>query len=82
LIWILLLGVVIFFSIFTDGFLDSGSFLNILVHSAVLGLLVIGESFVLITGNFDLSIESTLGFCAMLSAWLVLPMGPPENGRG
>jgi simple sugar transport system permease protein len=82
LIWILLLGVVIFFSIFAKGFLDTGSFLNILVHAAVLGILVIGESFVLITGNFDLSIESTLGFCAMLSAWLILPMGPPENGSG
>jgi ribose/xylose/arabinose/galactoside ABC-type transport system permease subunit len=82
LIWILLLAVIIFFSIFAEGFLDTGSFLNILVHAAVLGLLVIGESFTLITGNFDLSIESTLGFCAMLSAWLVLPMGPPENGSG
>jgi len=82
LIWILLLVVIIFFSIFAEGFLDPGSFLNILVHAAVLGLLVIGESFVLITGNFDLSVESTLGFCAMLSAWLVLPMGPPENGSG
>ena len=82
LIWILLLGVVFFFSIFAEGFLDTGSFLNILVHAAVLGLLVIGESFVLITGNFDLSIESTLGFCAMLGAWLILPMGPPENGSG
>ncbi len=82
LIWILLLAVVIFFSIFAEGFLNTGSFLNILVHAAVLGLLVVGESFTLITGNFDLSIESTLGFCAMLSAWLVLPMGPPENGSG
>lgn len=82
LIWILLLAVIIFFSIFAEGFLDAGSFLNILVHAAVLGLLVIGESFTLLTGNFDLSIESTLGFCGMLSAWLVLPMGPPENGSG
>jgi simple sugar transport system permease protein len=82
LIWILLLAVIIFFSVFAPGFLDTGSFINILVHAAVLGLLVVGESFVLITGNFDLSVESTLGFCAMLSAWLVLPMGPPENGSG
>jgi ribose/xylose/arabinose/galactoside ABC-type transport system permease subunit len=82
LIWVLLLAVIIFFSIFAGGFLDTGSFINILVHAAVLGLLVVGESFTLITGNFDLSVESTLGFCAMLSAWLVLPMGPPENGSG
>ena len=82
LIWILLIAVVIFFSVATDGFLNPGSFINILVHAAVLGLLVVGESFTLVTGNFDLSVESTLGFCAMLSAWLVLPMGPPENGSG
>ena len=41
LIWIVLLVVVIFFSVVTDGFLDTGSFMNILVHSAVLGLLAV-----------------------------------------
>ena len=82
LIWLLLLGVIIFFSLVSDAFFTPFNLVNLFVHAAVLGILVIGESFTLITGNFDLSIESTLGFCAMLGAWLVTPMGPPENGSG
>lgn len=82
LIWLLLLGVIIFFSFVSKAFLTPFNLINLFVHAAVLGILVIGESFTLITGNFDLSIESTLGFCGMLGAWLVTPMGPPENGSG
>jgi ribose/xylose/arabinose/galactoside ABC-type transport system permease subunit len=36
-----------------------------------LGLLVIGQSFTLITGNFDLSSESTMGLTAMVAALLL-----------
>jgi len=82
LIWLLLLGVIVLFSFVSKAFLSPFNLINLFVHAAVLGLLVIGESFTLITGNFDLSIESTLGFCGMLGAWLVTPMGPPENGSG
>jgi ribose/xylose/arabinose/galactoside ABC-type transport system permease subunit len=82
LIWVLLLGVSIFFSFTSRGFFSAINILNLFVHAAVLGILVVGESFTLVTGNFDLSVESTLGFCAMLGAWLVTPMGPPENGSG
>jgi ribose/xylose/arabinose/galactoside ABC-type transport system permease subunit len=82
LIWLLLLGVIILFSFLSPAYLTPANFLNILFHAAVLGILVIAESFVLITGNFDLSIESTLAFCAMLGAWLVTRAGPPDNGSG
>lgn len=82
LIWVLLLVVSIFFSFTSEGFFTPINLLNLFVHAAVLGILVVGESFTLVTGNFDLSVESTLGFCAMLGAWLVTPMGPPENGSG
>ena len=82
LIWILLLVAVITFSLLTDRFLTKSNITNILVHSAVLGIMVIGQSFTLITGNFDLSAESSLGLIAVVGAFLLAPAGEPSNGSG
>jgi simple sugar transport system permease protein len=60
LIWFILIGVVIFFATQTDKFLTPINLRNVLVAASVLGILVVGQTFVLITGNFDLSSESTL----------------------
>ena len=46
---------------------------NIIQHSAVLGVLVIAESLILISGNFDLSIESTVALAPMVAGWLIAP---------
>lgn len=53
---------------------------NVLVTSAVLGVVVVAESIILISGYFDLSLESIVGFCPMLAAWLVLPGSLGGNG--
>jgi ribose/xylose/arabinose/galactoside ABC-type transport system permease subunit len=83
MIWILLLGVILLFSLLTDRFLTINNiFGNIIVDGAVLGIMVIGQSFTLLTGNFDLSMESTLGLCAFVGAWLVAPVGSSANGSG
>ena len=82
LIWVLLVGVIILFSILSPAYLSPQNFLNILFAAAVLGLIVIGEAFVLITGNMDLSVESTVAMCALLGAWLTVRPGPPDNGVG
>jgi len=82
LIWVLLCATVIAFSLLTDRFLTSNNLTNILVHSAVLGIMVIGQSFTLITGNFDLSAESTIGLTAVVGAFLLTAAGEPSNGSG
>jgi ribose/xylose/arabinose/galactoside ABC-type transport system permease subunit len=82
LVWVLLMVVVILFSILSPAYLTQANFMNILFRASVLGLMVIAQAFVLITNNFDLSIESTLAFCALLGAWLVVRPGPPDNGSG
>ena len=46
---------------------------NVLVVSAVLGMVVIAESIILISGYFDLSLESVVGLGPMLAVWLVMP---------
>lgn len=71
LIWVLLVIGIIIFATRIPVFFSMGNFLNVLLSSSTLGILVLAETLVLLTGNFDLSIESTLGFTAMLAAWLM-----------
>jgi simple sugar transport system permease protein len=40
---------------------------------SALGVVVIGESVILIIGGMDLSLESTYGFAPMVAAWLIVP---------
>lgn len=61
-------------AIVAPNFLTLGNLLNnVLVNSAVLGMVVIAESIILISGYFDLSLESMVGLAPMLAAWLVVP---------
>lgn len=82
LIWFLLLAVVIFFNAVADSFLTTGNFVNILFNASVMGVLVVGQTFTLLTGNFDLSMESTLGLCGLLGIWLITAAGTPYYGSG
>jgi ribose/xylose/arabinose/galactoside ABC-type transport system permease subunit len=59
-------------SLFSDAFLTTENFLNILQQSSELAVLVIAESIILIGGKFDLSLESIVGLAPMLSAWLIV----------
>ena len=82
LIWLLLLITVVTFSLLSPRYWSAQNIGNILVHSAVLGVMVVGQSFTLITGNFDLSAESVLGLGAIIGAWLLAPAGDPHFGSG
>jgi len=82
LIWIILVAVFIFFVFQSPVFMTSTNITNILSAAAVLGILVVGQTFVLITGNFDLSSESTLGIAALIGMFLIVPALPPYWGGG
>ncbi|WP_425484904.1 ABC transporter permease [Amycolatopsis anabasis] len=58
-----------------DTFLTPDNLISILGASAALALVVLGESLVLISGKFDLSLESTVGIAPALGALLVIPAG-------
>ena len=45
---------------------------NILLRSAAFGMLVLSKAYTFITGNFDLSVESSLGLTAMFAALLLV----------
>jgi simple sugar transport system permease protein len=45
-----------------------------------LGVVVVGESLILLIGGMDLSLESTYGLAPMLAAWLIVPVASFGNG--
>jgi simple sugar transport system permease protein len=56
-----------------SAFLTTGNLLNVAQFSAALGAVVVAESLILLTGAFDLSLQSTYGLAPMIGAWLVVP---------
>ena len=69
-IWIILVLLFVIFSIFIPRFFTTRVFSNILTHAVFIGVLVIGEGLCLFSGNFDMSIVSTMAFTAMIGACL------------
>jgi simple sugar transport system permease protein len=67
-------------AIINPGFLTFNNFAQIGQFSSALGVLVVGESLILLTGGIDISLESTYGLAPMVGAWLVLPAA--EYGAG
>jgi len=67
LIWVILLVLIVINLFITPMFFTYGNLINIIYHSAVLGFLVLAEGLCLMTGNFDLSIESTLAFAPAIA---------------
>lgn len=54
-------------------FLNQANITTILTSSAALALVVLAESLIIITGRFDLSLESTVGIAPAIGAMVVLP---------
>jgi ribose/xylose/arabinose/galactoside ABC-type transport system permease subunit len=73
MIWIILIFVMLIFALTTDNFLSLSNTLNILLHASILGVLVVGQTICLLSGNFDLSAEGTVSLLTVLAAWLMLP---------
>jgi ribose transport system permease protein len=70
-----LIGLVILFSILSPYFLTSRNLMAIGLTISVIGIVCIGQSMVLMTGDFDLSVGSVAGFCGMVVAWLTKSYG-------
>ncbi|MFF0145568.1 monosaccharide ABC transporter membrane protein (CUT2 family) [Amycolatopsis sulphurea] len=66
----------------SDTFLSFDNVLSILSAAAALSLVVLGESLVLLTGKFDLSLESTMGIAPAIGAMLVVPAASSGFGTG
>lgn len=76
-VWTLLV-MLLFFSIATPSFFTLPNFNNILSQSATAGILAVGMTFVLLTGEIDLSIASVMALSAGISVHLYHNLDVPE----
>ena len=60
----------LFFSCITQSFLTRENLLNILRQNSALAVMAVGVTFVLLTGEIDLSIESMAILAGVVAAWL------------
>jgi len=61
-------------AIASPAFLTVSNFAGIGQQSSALGVVVVGESLILMIGGMDLSLESTYGLAPMVAAWLIVPV--------
>jgi ribose/xylose/arabinose/galactoside ABC-type transport system permease subunit len=74
---ILALAVVVLVGTFSfGGFLTTTNLQNIVLQSSFIGLITVGQTLVLITGGFDLSVGSMIGVTGVLAALAVGWWGP------
>ena len=59
-------------------FFTVNNFINVAQESAALGTVVVAETLILLTGKFDLSLQSTYGLAPMVGAWLIVS----KDGQG
>ncbi|MDR1930883.1 MAG: ABC transporter permease [Treponema sp.] len=75
-----LVVVIVVFSILTGGkYISRNNIINILISSAIVGMVVIGECYLLITGHVDLSPGSVAAFSGVLISLLLrsgIPLAP------
>jgi simple sugar transport system permease protein len=54
-------------------FFTPSNLINVAEGGAALGMVVVAESLILLTGKFDISLQGTFGLAPLLGAWLVAP---------
>lgn len=72
-----IIGVLIVGALSSPMFLTSGNFLNVLTNMSIIGIIVVGMTFVLVVGGLaDLSVPATIACGAILSLALQPVFGP------
>lgn len=74
---LILFGLVIFFSLSTEGFLSVSNLLKIVNEAAVVGILALGMTFVLILAGVDLSVGSIVSLTTVILSVLLVDLGLP-----
>jgi len=72
-----LLGFILVFYLINPAFLSSGSVAAMLRAMAFVGIIAIGQTWLMISGDIDLSVGSVAGLCAVVSSWLMKEAGWP-----
>ena len=69
--------VVVVASLLSENFLTFTNIANLFQQAAVVGVVAVGMTFVILTGNIDLSVGSVVAFCGMIVAVLLVAGHPP-----
>jgi simple sugar transport system permease protein len=64
----------------SPAFLTISNMAGIGQQVSALGVVVVGESLILMIGGMDLSLEGTYGLAPMVAAWLILPVSAYGSG--
>src|ERR1700761_8205383 len=64
----------------SPAFLTVSNLTGIGQQISALGVVVVGESLILLIGGMDLSLESTYGLAPMIAAWLIVPVASFGSG--
>jgi simple sugar transport system permease protein len=67
-------------AVLNSHFLTVSNMTGIGQQISALGVVVVGESLILLIGGMDLSLESTFGLAPMLAAWLLVPVAASGSG--
>jgi len=67
-------------AILNSHFLTMSNFTGVGQQISALGVVVVGESLILLIGGIDLSLESTYGLAPMIAAWLIVPVAAFGDG--
>lgn len=70
IVWIIFILLIIVFSTTIKGYFSIDNYINIIYHSVFIGILAIAQTYVLVSSNIDLSVESIAACSAIFSVWL------------
>lgn len=76
-ILILLLALVLLCSLFLEKFRTTNNIMNILRQASFTAIIAMGEFFVILTGQMDMSVSSIIGMVSIFFAGFVVKMGLP-----
>lgn len=72
---IALIIMVVILTIFTSRFLTGKNLITVLLQSSINSLLALGMTFIILTGNIDLSVGAVVAFSAAIPGYLMVNMG-------
>ncbi len=78
-VFIFLIGLVAFFTLSSDRFLQERNITNILVQNAHIIIVTVGMTLTMLSGGIDLSVGSVAALCGAVSAGLLVRNGLPAE---
>jgi len=70
-IYFIFVLLIVFFALKSPMFIRINNIINIVQQSAALGIVTVGMTFILLTGNIDISVASTMLFSSTVAAWAI-----------